>query len=120
MNYIDLNSDLSIEPSKTKNETAVMNSLNNIISTRKGSVPGHPEFGSDLGKYLFELMNPLTIELIKEEIKYSIDRWEPRVTIKNIEIIDDLDYNRILIKVYFTIKSDVNNTELTYIYKATK
>lgn len=120
MNYIDLNNDLNKTPSETKNETAVMNSLNNIISTKKGSVPGHPEFGSDLDKYLFELINPLTVELIREEIKYAIDRWEPRVTVLNIDVIEDADYNRLLIKVYFVIKSDVNNTELTYIYKVTR
>ena len=118
MNYIDMSDKLHTDPSK--NEGSVSSSLRNILSTNKGSMPGHPEFGSGISKYLFELLDPLTSQLIKEEVIYAINRWEPRVIINNIDVIEDTDYNRLLIKLKYTIKSDAENMERNFIYRVQK
>jgi phage baseplate assembly protein W len=124
MNYVDLTSKLvkntEEENTTVKNEEAVKNSIMNILSTRPGSVPGHPEFGCNLGKFLFELINPLSVHLIDEEIRYSLQRWEKRINVKEIKVNDDPDYNRITIRIIFTIKQDVDNNDLEYIYTLTK
>ena len=120
MNYIDMPSKLTsrvgTNAAPVKNEIAINNSLNNIITTAKGSVPGHPEFGSGMGKYLFELMDPMLKESIKAEIEYAVKRWEQRVTIKNIEVKDDPDYNRLTIKVIYMINTDIESNQYEYIF----
>jgi len=116
MNYTDISSDLNSNK-RAINESAIFNALNNIISTPKGSVPGHPEFGCGMDRYIFELMDPMVKEAIKGEIMYAINRWEERIKVTEIEINDDPDYNRIVIKIKYTIMNDVKSNEYDYIYK---
>ena len=116
MEYIDIPDNIKKEDVQT-GDKAINNSIRNIIATPVGSVPGHPEFGSGISKYLFELLDPLTEELIKSEIEYAMDRWERRIKIITIDIISDMDYNRILIKMYYVIKNDPDRTEREFIYK---
>jgi hypothetical protein len=121
MDYVDIPSKLTSRKGENtapvKNEAAIYNALTNIISTPKGSVPGHPEFGCGMDKYIFELMDPMIAASIEAEIKYALDRWEPRVTVREVDVIDDPDYNRILIKIKYFIKSDIQSNEYEYIYK---
>jgi len=123
MIYTDITSNLITNIQDTNipvtNEKAIGNSLNNIMRTRVGSVPGHPEFGSNLDKYLFEQINPMTIEFISQEIKYAIGRWEPRVNIVKIKVTEDLDYNRILINLIYNIKTNVQDTAYEFIFTQT-
>jgi len=50
-------------------EDSVANSLYNIYSTYPGDIPGHPEFGCKVGDYVFNLMDPLSEQLIEEAIR---------------------------------------------------
>jgi len=118
MNYIDI--PRAIEDEFTKNSVSVKNSLQNILCTEIGTLPGNPEFGVKLDKFLFSLINPLTVGMIKEEIKYSLIKWEPRIDVKSIDVSENSDYNRLSIRIVFYIKNDVNNTELEYIYTKNK
>jgi len=99
---------------------AINLSLQNVLATPIGSVPGHPEFGCGIDKYLFEMIDPLVTQLIEEDIRYAVNRWEPRVKIISVEVIEDPDYNRILIKLTYTIKKDIENIEREFIYKSQK
>lgn len=120
MNYMDMPSKLTSRTGENaapvKNDIAVNNSLNNIITTAKGSVPGHPEFGCGMSKYLFELIDPMIKESIKAEIEYAVQRWEPRVVIRNVEVKDDPDYNRLTVKLVYSIKNDIDSNQYEYIF----
>ena len=120
MNYIDMPSKLYNKKSgiakPVKGTEAVKNSIHNIIATPIGSIPGHPEFGSRVNKYIFELIDPAIKEMIKAEISYSLKRWEPRVDIISIEVNDDPDYNRVTIKMIYNIITDLQSNEHEYIY----
>ena len=69
--YSDL--DQSLNSEYVYNVNAIKQSIKNILSTRKGTRIFNAEFGSDIHKYLFEIMN---------EIVIAVGRWEPRVTIE--------------------------------------
>jgi len=116
MNYTDLAGKIGAAP--VKNEEAVENSLHNILSTPIGSVPGHPEFGCGIDKYLFELIDPLVSQMIEEEIRYAIKRWEPRVKIRKVIVIEDPDYNRLIIKIAYSIIKDKENAEREFVFNA--
>ena len=114
MNY----NDISNKPNENidKNDKAIVNSINNILGTPTGTMPGHPEFGCSVGKYLFEQLDILTIQLIKEEVKYALARWELRIDVSDVIVTEDLDYNRIDIKIIYSIKNDIDNPDREYIY----
>jgi len=104
MNYVDINSNITKD--NVTSQEAIENAIVNILSTNIGSVPGHPAFGSNVTKYLFEILDPLTKELIKTEIKYALERWEDRVRIVKVDVDEDADYNRIEVEMTYTLKID--------------
>jgi phage baseplate assembly protein W len=120
MKYIDMPSKFKKlngeeEPS-AENNKAINNSLYNILTTVKGTVPGHPEFGCEVSKYLFELIDPMIESMIEAQVVYAIKRWEPRVKIKKVTVTSDPDYNRVVIKIKYEIIGDIKGVDYEFIY----
>ena len=92
---------------------AIKNSLRNILNTRKGEFPGDPTFGCSLNEYVFSLNDDLTKVLIENEVSYAIKVWEKRVTLEGIRINLIPEYNKIVVNVAYSIKSDTNKTPQT-------
>ncbi|WP_455258652.1 GPW/gp25 family protein [Peptoniphilus asaccharolyticus] len=78
--YSDL--DQSLNSEYVYNVNAIKQSIKNILSTRKGTRIFNAEFGSDIHKYLFEIMDDHTSFALMNEIVIAVGRWEPRVTIE--------------------------------------
>ena len=74
-----------------KNENAIARAVRNIILTTPGEKVFAPEFGSHVGEILFENISELTAASIKEEIENSLENYEPRVEI--IEVNVNPNYN---------------------------
>lgn len=91
---------------KDKQLEAVKNSLYNILTTNKGELPGEPEFGSNLSRYLFSQLDFATLIMFEEDMKSCIRRWEPRVTITSIDTQMNTDYNELICNLKFIINSD--------------
>lgn len=64
----------------------ILNSWNNILITPKRSYIFDPEYGSDLYKLVFDPADETTQEKIREEVIDTIERYDNRATIKNVEI----------------------------------
>jgi phage baseplate assembly protein W len=89
------------------NEVAIRRSLMNLILTKKGSKPFYPEYGSTVFNFLFEPNSAFTIFNIKESISNTIKRFEPRVTLRNVDIkIEDSD-------ITMNLSYTINNTGST-------
>lgn len=82
---------------------AINNSIRNILLTEKYSVPGNPEFGSNLNKTLFEQMDGVTFALMEQIIITELGRWEPRIIVDDINISYDRNYQQVLIRINYTI-----------------
>jgi len=82
---------------------AINNSIRNILLTQKYTVPGNPEFGSDLERVLFEQMDEITLTLIRNIIITEISRWEPRITINDILFKSYPNQSRISVTIEYTI-----------------
>lgn len=54
-----------------------------IILTPKGSVPGEPEKGCDLDQFRDRPMNIRSL-LVVEEVRDALERWVPRIKVKDI------------------------------------
>lgn len=95
---------------------SIEQSISNILLTGTGEKPFNPNFGGNIYSYLFEhfpdfeaMTVPEEIN-IKEQIKYSIRQFEPRVIVEEISLGKDLgvyrnrvDQNRLQVVVYYRI-----------------
>ena len=67
-----------------RDEDAIKRSVKNIIFTILGEKPFEPNFGSVINNALFDLNTNLSEIRISDEIKASLDNYEPRID--NIEV----------------------------------
>lgn len=100
--------------SSSKEET-ISENIKRILSTRKGERLCEPEFGSRVKELLF-LPQARISELI-DEVKSSVERWEPRVQVVSCELTstqESLQQDVIYLKLELLIKStnEIINTEV--------
>jgi len=103
---------------KSVNVKAIMNSLNNIFSWLPGQRVINPEFGSKLQYYLYEGITEENVEKIMSEIRYSVSKWEPRVSIEkviDVSTVEDTEDNVVKLDIIFMIPS-ISKEQYTYSY----
>jgi phage baseplate assembly protein W len=111
----DFHSDLTIVPGKLDiarkvNESAIKESIKNIILTNKGERPFNPEFGSNIRQMLFENVTPQTIDVTKELVREAIENFEPRCELIGVDVTGDIDRNDIRVDIVFRV---INNDTAT-------
>ena len=112
-----LNSDLI----GLKNENAIARSVRNIVFTLPGEKFFDENFGSKISASLFENIDDISAGLIVDEIRQSIDRYEPRVELLNVEAFPDFDNNSFdVLIVYNIIGADVAPQELQFALQSTR
>lgn len=82
-------------------DEAIKNSVRNIIATKKGTVPGKPEFGSNIYNILFELFTPLTRTIAINYVQEALQEFENRINILDIDVKFVEEYNKITIDVQY-------------------
>ena len=106
-----LNSDLI----GLKNENAIARSIRNIVFTLPGEKFFNENFGSQISWILFENVDYLTASIIVDEITNSIENYEPRVNLLNVEAFPNFDNNAFdVIITYEIIGADVPPQELQF------
>jgi len=93
-----------ISPSEVvANKDAINNSIRNILLTSIGTLPGRPDFGSNINNNIFNLMNGgSTKEILKNNVLSALLKWEPRITINNITLKEIPEYNKMVINIFYT------------------
>ena len=102
--------DLSV----SKDTRAINQSITNILLTRKNEKPFTPGFGVGLESMYYKMVNMNMSDFIflTEDAKSNINRYEPRVTFKNMKILNKdtiLDDGNIQLLVTYTIKASKDN-----------
>ena len=85
---------------------AIKASIMNIILTQKGTIPGFPEFGSNVYKYIFEPLTMFTKISLADDIKSAIYKYDSRVSNINVSVIDDKANYSIAVNIQFSTKFD--------------
>ena len=106
--YTDLNLNFAKNPatkdiSKLKDVEAVKRSVRNLILTNRFERPFHPEIGADIRALLFENMTPMTSSVIARKIQDTIENFEPRARLVNVQAVPDAQENGYKVSVYFYI-----------------
>lgn len=82
---------------------AVKQSIKNLLFTRKGEKLFRPEIGSDLHRILFEPMDFLTVDLLRDVITETIQKFEPRVRLEDVVVNPNYDSNSYDLTLYFYV-----------------
>ena len=115
------NNPLSNDLITLKNENAIARSVRNLILTTQGERPFQPVLGSNVNNLLFENMDKLTAAALKDEIKNTIENYEPRVEIEEIIVDPNFENNEFNVTIqYYIVGIDVPEQELSFVLESTR
>ena len=98
-----------------KNENAIARAVRNIVLTTPGEKFFDPEFGSSVSEILFENVDDITAVAIQDEIKSSLQNYEPRVEIIDVVVDPNFDENQFdVIITYRIVGVDIPPTQLEF------
>ena len=86
-----------------KDKSAVAQSIKGLLLTRRGERPFQPDLGSGLQDLLFEPMDYGSAALIKKEIRETLNRFEPRISITKLMCYPDLMNNGYEVELEYKI-----------------
>jgi len=86
-----------------RDEDAIKRSVRNIIFTILGEKPFEPNFGSIINNALFELDTTLNQIRISDEIKNSLENYEPRIAGISVSVSIYPDSNELNCTVQYDI-----------------
>ena len=104
-----------------KNENAIARSIRNIVFTTPGEKFFDPSFGSRITESLFENIDEITATIIVDEIRQSIDNYEPRVEVDDVKAFPDFENNGFDVTItYDVIGSEIPTQELQFVLQSSK
>jgi phage baseplate assembly protein W len=106
--YSDFDINLNINPisndvGRITNESAVRRSILNLLQTDFYERPFKPDIGSNIRKLLFELLTPITIELLQKSIYDVISNYEPRANLIDVICTPYEDNNAVDVTIVFSV-----------------
>jgi len=102
-----------------KNESAIARAVKNLVLTQLQERPFNPTLGSRINGSLFELMDAGSASVISDEIRNTIDNFEPRVELINVEVQPYYDSHAydVLIE-YHIVGIDVPAQRLSFVLES--
>ena len=85
------------------NATAIARSIRNIVFTSPGEKVFDPNFGSNVSKLLFEIVDDVSALAIRDEIENSIRNHDPRVELIDVIIEPNYDANEFNATILYRI-----------------
>lgn len=106
--YSDIDTNLTVNPisedvGRITNENAIRRSIRNLLLTDFYERPFKPDIGSSIRKLLFELISPVTVELLQKSISDVITNYEPRANLIDVICTPYEDSNGIDVTIVFSI-----------------
>ena len=104
-----------------KNANAIARSLRNIVFTLPGEKFFNPNFGSRITESLFENIDEISATVIVDEIRESIDNYEPRVELIDVIVNPDYENNGFGVNiVYEIIGIEIPAQELQFVLQSNR
>lgn len=118
--FKDISLSLQINPLnydlvEVKNENAIARSLRNLVFTLPGERFFNQNLGSKVSQSLFESVNEVSASVIQDEIRNTIQNYEPRVNLIDVNVSPNDEYNEFNVTIkYYIIGIDAFPQELTF------
>ena len=87
----------------SKDASAIKQAIVNLLLTNKGERVMNPTYGSDIRSYLFEPMDFGTANQIKNNIRDTIETFEPRIRVLQISATPNFDDNGFDITMTYSV-----------------
>jgi phage baseplate assembly protein W len=89
--------------SKVTDIQAVKRSIRNLVLLNPYEKPFHPEIAGGVREMLFELMTPITAQIIAKQVENVINNFEPRARLVGVRVNPDLDRNLYELTIEFYV-----------------
>lgn len=84
-----------------KDKSAIIQSITGLLLTKKGERPFQPELGCDIQTVLFEPLDYASAAMIKSEVLSTLNQYEPRISVVDIECNPDYNNNGYNVELIF-------------------
>lgn len=104
-----------------KNETAIARSIRNLVLTQPGERFFNQNLGSKVNQSLFENIDDISASILRDEIKNTIENYEPRVDLIDVVVTPNYDDYEFSVNVsYYIVGVDVLPQQLTFALQPTR
>ena len=104
-----------------KNENAIARSIRNIVFTLPGEKFFNASFGSRITESLFENIDDITSTIIVDEITQSIENYEERVKLLDVQASPNYDNNGFDVTITYEIVGvEVPAQELQFVLQSSR
>ena len=93
-------------------QDAIQNNLIDFFLTEPGERYLNPTFGGGLRRFIFEQISSNNLDNLKEDVQYKMVNYFPNVIVRNLEVLQDPDYNTITVSMKYTIKDTAISDEI--------
>ena len=88
-----------------KDDNAIKNAVKNLVLTNFYERPFQHSKGGNLQGLLFEPADAITALELKENVKVVLAYHESRISVKNVQVLNDIDKNGWRLNIFFYIKN---------------
>ena len=104
-----------------KNANAIARSVRNIVFTTPGEKFYEPLFGSRITESLFENIDEITASIIIDELRESIENYEPRVELIDVKAFPNYDNNAFDVTIVYEIVGiEIPAQELQFVLQSSR
>lgn len=106
---------LSYDLIDVKNESAIARSIRNLVFTLPGERFFNQNLGSKVSNSLFDNIDNVSSSIISDEIRNTIENYEPRVNLINVTVSPNYDENEFNVTIqYYIVGIDALPQQLTF------
>lgn len=98
----------------SKQEQKIRESILIILGTQYNERVMRPDFGCNLKSLVFAPNNAATSNLARHYVEEGLTKWEPRIALDEVIVENDNSEERLIIQVYYRIKSTNEPGNLVY------
>jgi uncharacterized protein len=86
-----------------------------VLLTNRGERMMRPEFGAGLNEFLFEPINPTTMQSVRTRVEEALIDWEPRIDLSEVKVTAAADRpGSVLIAIAYRVRATNNVGNLVY------
>ena len=100
---------------RATDDKAIKRSIINLLKTNYYERPFQPTLGANLNYLLFENATEDTLMLIRDQVKYCIEVFEPRVNIVSLKVAYTSDEHSVSVSMVVYIKNISSTTTIDFI-----
>lgn len=99
----------------SRGDDEIRESIRLILGTAYGERPMRPDFGCRIHDMVFGTADASFAGRVAHEVRASLVRWEPRVTVRDVDVsFDKDDRNTVLVSVSYTVNTQNDPRNLVF------